>query len=194
MNEEERISRQCAKLFGDVKRRFEEISRIPLNVVVCGPGPPTPPDPTHPFHLREAIKNYLRSVGDVSFYIEEWLKTDEGRKALQEIEDNLGYRPDLRDIEFEILQSAETDKDVHLMERPGAILELRDFEESLIICQKLRIFVDRRYKDRDSYVNTLINRLLGKGVKIYWYDDRDDLLEKVKKALIPNRIEKSKIE
>lgn len=76
------------------------------------------------------------------------------------------------------------------MERPGAILELRDFEESLVICQKLRVFVDRRHKDSGSYVDTLIQRLLSKGTKIYWYDNRDDLLKKVKAALIPNRIKK----
>lgn len=189
-DEEERISRARLRLFEDVKRKFEEMSSTHLNIVVCGPGPPPEPDPTDPFQLREAIKNCLLDMGDTAFYIEDLLESEDGRRTREELEDRLGRQPDLRDIEFEMLQSAETDKDVHLLERPGAILELRDFEESLIICRKLRIFVDRRYRDKDSYVNTLLERLRNKGVEIYWYEDRDDLLEKVKYALVPNRIEK----
>lgn len=187
-----RISNVRSRLFEDVKRKIEERSRTPLNVVVCGPSPPTDTDPTHPFHLREAIRDLLRTVGDEAFYIEDMLKSEEGKRTIQEMESRMGYQPSLRDVEFEILESMEIDKDVHLMERPGAILELRDFEESPVICQKLRIFVNHSYKDKESYVNSLIASLLGKGAKVYWYTDRNDLLTKVKAALIPNRIKKSR--
>lgn len=109
-NEDERISRHRAKLFEDVKRRFEETSRTPLTVVVCGPGPPPKADPNDPFHLRDAIKNELTSIGDIAFYIEDWLETADGKKTIKELETRLGYRPDLRDIEFEIVQSDQTEK------------------------------------------------------------------------------------
>lgn len=188
-----RISNFRARLFEDIKRSIEERSRTPLNVVVCGPGPPAGSDPTHPFHLREAIKNLLSDIGDRAFYIEDLVRSEEGRRVIEEIEARLGYHPSLREIELEILESTETDKDVHLMERPGAILELRDFEESPVICQKLRIFVDWRYRDKESYVNSLIESLLEKGAKVYWYTDRSDLLRKTKAALIPNRIKKSRL-
>lgn len=181
------------ELFEDVRRRIEEKSRTPLNVVVCGPGPPAEPDPEHPFHLREAIRNLLTTIGDYAFYIESLLRSDEGRRTLEEIEAKLGYHPSLREIEIEILESPRTDKDVHLMERPGAILELRDFEESPVICQKLRIFVSERYRDEESYVNSLIESLMEKGAKVYWYADSDDLLRKVEAALIRNRIKKSRL-
>jgi len=192
-SENERIARFRSRLFEDIKRSIEEKSRTVLNVVVCGPGPPAESDPTHPFHLREAIRNLLDDIGDNVFYIEDLLESHEGTRIIEEIETNVGYHPSLREIEIEILESGETDKDVHLMERPGAILELRDFEDSLVICRKLRVFVNQRHRGEDSYVNTLIKSLMEKGVKFYWYTDRSDLLINVKKALIPNRIEKSRV-
>jgi hypothetical protein len=99
----------------------------------------------HPFHLREAIKNLLTDNGDEVFYIEDLLKSEEGKRTLRELELKLQYHPSLTEIELEIMESDTVDKDVHLMEKLGAILELRDFEESSVICRKLKIFVDRKY-------------------------------------------------
>lgn len=181
-------------LFEDIKRRFDERSKTLLNVVVCGPGPPDDMDPAHPFHLREAIKNLLTTNGDDVIYIEDLLRSQEGEKIMKEIESRLGYRPSLDEIELEILESTRVDKDVHLMERIGAILELRDFLESPVICKKMRIFVDQSHREKGSYVDSLIERLFKKGVKFYWYTDKDDLLQKVERGLIRNRVEKSRLQ
>jgi hypothetical protein len=188
---EERIACARARLFEHVKRSFEEASKTPLNIVVCGPGKPTEEDPSHPFYLREAIKRELiKNYGDNAFYIEELLESNEGRRTMQEIQDQLGYEPDIRYIELHILRSRETDKDIHLAEGLGAILELRDFEEFPTVCQKLRIFIHRRHVRRPSYVNGLILRLREKGARVFWFTDLQDLLRKVKDALKPNRVEK----
>jgi len=189
MSRDERISRD----FRDIIRTFEEKSRTPLSVVVCGPGRPDQPDPTHPFHLREAIKNHLTcTMRDNAFYLEDLLTSEVIQGLQDEIEQRTSYRPDLKELEYQVLESERADKDVHLLENPGAILELRDFEDSPIICQKLKIFVDSCHKNDSSYIrSTLLKRVTEKGAKVIWYDDRDDLIRKVEKALIPNRIKKS---
>lgn len=188
---EERVARAQARLFEYIKRSFEEASGTPLNVVVCGPGQPLEDDPSHPFHLREAIRRELRNnCGDNAFYVEELLESDEGRRMMQEIQQQLGFEPDLRYIELHILRNPETDKDIHLAEGLGAILELRDFEESPTVCQKLKIFIHQRHVRRPSYVDGLILRLREKGAQIFWFTDLQDLLRKVKNALKPNRLEK----
>lgn len=186
--------REMARLFQDVVRRFQQSATIPLNVVVCGPGAPDSPDPGHPFHLREAIKEHLKSRGDNAFYIEDLLTGNDLGRLEQQIESRIGYKPTLREIEYFIMESPETEKDVHLLEKPGAILELRDFEDSPIICQKMKIFIDSRYRDSDSYIkSTVIRNVQEKGAKVHWYDSMEDLKEKVARALVPNRVRKSRL-
>ncbi len=179
------------KVFNDVLQEFQRSLSTKLTVIVCGPRSATEGEETPAFADRRAVRDALRERGDVAFFIEEILDSDEGRRLKATLRGLLGYDADLARLEVEILRRQYFDKDVHLLEGVGAILELRDFVEDPLVMRKVRVFVQERHRNSDSYVNqTLIRRLLQAGGQVVWYEDRGDLINKVIQMLRANRLAK----
>lgn len=97
-------------------------------------------------------------------------------------------------VERLYLKLAEVDKDVHIVEGPGAIAELVDFSKDDGIFKKIYAFVSSRYRNDDGFLNqsSVYRKLMGDN-RFFWFNDESDLKLKVKNALMRNRILKSGI-
>ena len=172
-------------IFKDLEERLKIAFTTPLNVIICGPGLM---QQSKVGHIREVIRDKLvTTCKDNVFFIEELLNDDKGKKLIQKLELELGEKPSLNQIEINIMKSIHIDKDIHIAEGLGSLLELRDFEDYPIICKKIKIFTHKKYAETPSYANDLINRLQSKGVKVYYYKNRKDLVDKIVGALKHNR-------
>ena len=177
------------EIYREANENIKRALQTPLTVVVCGPGRPQKPNPDDPFHLREAVRQSLKS--DHVLYFEELAASEEGQETQRLLEQNLRQSPRVDQIEILLLKGTKIDKDVHIVEGTGSIIELTQFVADSDIFKKLYAFVDERHKNDDSYIkNAILGRLI-KDDRLFWFKDESDLRSKVIEALNANRIAKS---
>jgi hypothetical protein len=179
------------QLFKNLLDEINQELKTPLTIIVCGRALSSTKGEESSPNLRANVKMSLIQKGDNVSYLENLTNSDEGKEYQNQFEKELGRRPTLKELEISILRRPEIDKNIHLLESPGTIAELADFQNSPTVCRKCKVFVNSKYRNNPSYVGDLINRLEQNGAKIFWYDDENELVQNVETALKPNRLEKA---
>ena len=178
------------QVFKQVRDDLDHKFKTKLNVVVCGATLLDGKKETN-VGLRGSVKSYLTNIGDEAIFLENWIESNEGREYKQAFQGNLGREPSLQELEVSILEQNQIDKNIHILESPGSIAELTDFVHSPLICRKCKIFVSTQHRNSISYVRDVTERVARNGGMIIWFTDEQDLLEKLRFALKPNRYEKA---
>jgi hypothetical protein len=181
------------EIFNEAVTNIERASKTELTVVVCGPGKPEVEKSDSPYLLREAVRRSLKDENDQVFFLEDLVTSEEGEKARKLLESKLTESPRMDQIEILILKGKTIDKDVHIVEGVGAILELGQFLADRDVFKKVYAFVNERYRNDRSYIQQSAFVKLSRADRLYWFNDESDLKSKVKDALIANRIAKSGI-
>ncbi len=179
------------EIYKEASANIKRALQTPLTVIVCGPGKSETPKSDDPYLLREAVRRSLE--GDRVLFFEDLVASEDGREARELLERTLQRTPRVDQIEILLLKGAAIDKDVHIVEGVGSIVELTQFVADNDVFRKVYAFVNDRYRNDRSYLGQSVLVRLIKADRLYWFRNESDLKAKVKDALNANRIAKSGI-
>jgi hypothetical protein len=180
------VDRTRRTVLEETSAKMKRALETPLTVVVCGPT-----GSKSYGRLREAVRRSLKT--DRVIFLEELIGSREGQEAIGLIEETLLRSLELDRKEILILKTNAIDKNVHIVEGPGAIAELVRFEIENDIFKKMYAFVDERFRDAPGYLNQGVYVRLLRDNRLFWFKNEADLKSKVSSALSRNRISKSGI-
>jgi hypothetical protein len=179
------------KIFDEVLANIEVALKTNLTVVVCGPGKPNELKPDSPYLLREAVRHSLKEGKDNVFFLEDLVASEAGQQAKASLKQALNKDPRLDQIEILILKDKMIDKDVHIAEGEGSLVELRDLVNDTDVFKKVYAFVNERHLGDPGYIQQSVYVQLSRDNRLFSFKNESDLISKVKEALNPNRISKS---
>lgn len=146
------------KMMPEYLKRLEQISRIPVSVLIWGPSPDSQ---SIIGKIRKELRQLLREKGNLAMFSEEIC------------DPNIGLSIRVQ----QLVQAEQYDLIISIPEAPGSIGEIHDFANDNRVNRKIIIFLNEEYLDGYSAKSLYsVSSVLSAEIVTYTYNNMDNIL------------------